>query len=226
MRDLDYGFGLELKTNMKSFRAVAKHESFVDEFKIDLFCHVKDWINGRWENYGFYQPLTISSHLIENNFISNATFEIKTNFRRSTNYSDEEIDNAGIKYEYILVAPILLLVALASGLVYWNNKLKQKSFKLKENIKTENVSEINATYNVTSSNVELLKDSSLQNMDPVLPEWLQNRKEMIYDSSCIEMGKRLDAGNFGVVFQGKIRLGNAVYVSILLKIIKFRSKDI
>ena len=216
IRELDYGSGLELEIEMKSLSSIAKQNIVLDKFQIDLFCHVKDRIRGRWENYGFYQPLTIPSHQSENYSNSNATFDTETNFRPTTNESNVDINNAGIKYEYILVAPILLLVALASALIFWNNKLKQKSFKLKEHIKMDDISELNATHNLTLlSNVELLKGSSLQNMDLVLPEWLQNRKEMIYDSSCIEMGEKLGDGNFGAVFQGKIRLGNAVYVLIL-----------
>ena len=219
--ELDNGSGLELEINSKSLSSIAKQKTFIDKLQIDLFCHVKEFIRGRWEHFGFHQPLTIPFHQSENNSHSNEPYEIKTKFRPTANDSNEEIYNAGIKYEYILVAPILLLVALASGLIFWNNKLKKKSFKLKEHIKMDNISDINATPNLTSSsNAELLKGLSLQNMDLVLPEWLQNRKEMIYDSSCIEMGKRLGDGNFGVVFQGKIRLGNAVYVIMICKTYK------
>ena len=43
-----------------------------------------------------------------------------------------------------------------------------------------------------------------------IPNWLYDRKNIIYDVSCIQKGKRLGHGNFGVVFEGKIHLGNAV----------------
>ena len=46
--------------------------------------------------------------------------------------------------------------------------------------------------------------------DAFLPYWLREKNEMIYDTSCIEKGRRLGHGNFGTVFEGKIRLGNAV----------------
>jgi hypothetical protein len=46
--------------------------------------------------------------------------------------------------------------------------------------------------------------------DPLVPKWLCERNEMIYDTSCIEKGRQLGHGNFGTVFEGKIQLGNAV----------------
>ena len=46
--------------------------------------------------------------------------------------------------------------------------------------------------------------------DPFLPNWLKQKNEMIYDTSCIERGRRLGQGNFGTVFEGKIRLGTAM----------------
>ena len=48
-----------------------------------------------------------------------------------------------------------------------------------------------------------------------LPNWLLERNEMIYDTSCIEKGQELGHGNFGTVFEGRIRLGNAVYIFYL-----------
>ena len=43
-----------------------------------------------------------------------------------------------------------------------------------------------------------------------LPDWLKTRLDLIYDSSCIEKGKALGHGNFGSVFEGRIRFGNAM----------------
>ena len=48
-----------------------------------------------------------------------------------------------------------------------------------------------------------------------LPNWLIERNEMIYDTTCIEKGQELGHGNFGTVFEGRIRLGNAVYIFYL-----------
>ena len=48
-----------------------------------------------------------------------------------------------------------------------------------------------------------------------LPNWLLERNEMIYDTTCIEKGQELGHGNFGTVFEGRIRLGNAVYIFYL-----------
>ena len=58
-------------------------------------------------------------------------------------------------------------------------------------------------------------DSTCANEDdgnPILPNWLLGRNEMIYDTRCIEKGQQIGHGNFGTVFEGKIRLGNAVYI--------------
>ena len=43
-----------------------------------------------------------------------------------------------------------------------------------------------------------------------LPDWLRNRKEMIFSKNSIENGKLLGKGQFGNVYKGKFRHGNAV----------------
>ena len=44
----------------------------------------------------------------------------------------------------------------------------------------------------------------------------KEKKEMIFLQSSIEKGQMIGRGQFGVVFKGKISLGNAVYVFIFL----------
>ena len=39
---------------------------------------------------------------------------------------------------------------------------------------------------------------------------------MFYSPLLLDKGKKLGAGNFGAVFEGKLRLGNAVYVNFIL----------
>jgi hypothetical protein len=44
----------------------------------------------------------------------------------------------------------------------------------------------------------------------VLPEWLEERKEMIFPKDSITKGQQLGKGQFGSVFKGKLVQGNAV----------------
>ena len=44
----------------------------------------------------------------------------------------------------------------------------------------------------------------------VLPDWLNNRKEMIFSKNSIINGKPLGKGQFGNVYKGKFCQGNAV----------------
>ena len=43
-----------------------------------------------------------------------------------------------------------------------------------------------------------------------LPEWLQDRTEMIFSKASIVKGKLLGKGQFGNVYKGKLHQGNAV----------------
>ena len=54
------------------------------------------------------------------------------------------------------------------------------------------------------------------NDDSVTPKWLSAKPEMFYSPLLLDKGKKLGAGNFGAVFEGKLRLGNAVYVYFML----------
>ena len=46
----------------------------------------------------------------------------------------------------------------------------------------------------------------------ILPDWLKEKKDMIFSQDSIEKGIKLGSGYFGAVFKGKIIQGNAVYV--------------
>ena len=54
----------------------------------------------------------------------------------------------------------------------------------------------------------------------LLPNWLRERNEIIFDNSCIEIGQILGIGNFGTASEGKIKLGNAVYFSIVVTLLQ------
>ena len=47
---------------------------------------------------------------------------------------------------------------------------------------------------------------------PMVPDWVKNRKEMVYPQKCIKKGRQLGSGQFGAVFIGKLIQGTAVYV--------------
>ena len=46
----------------------------------------------------------------------------------------------------------------------------------------------------------------------VIPNWLQNRKEMIFSESAVLKGQQLGKGQFGNVMKGVLLQGNAKYV--------------
>ena len=44
----------------------------------------------------------------------------------------------------------------------------------------------------------------------ILPQWLLKRKEMIFSHMYIEQQEKLGSGQFGTVFKGRLKQGNAV----------------
>ena len=57
------------------------------------------------------------------------------------------------------------------------------------------------------------KDGFVQGKNEVcLPDWLQNRKEMIFPDTAVIKGQQIGKGDFGVVLKGSLVQGNAVYV--------------
>ena len=44
----------------------------------------------------------------------------------------------------------------------------------------------------------------------ILPQWLLKRKEMIFSHMYIEQQEKLGSGQFGTVYKGRLRQGNAV----------------
>ena len=51
---------------------------------------------------------------------------------------------------------------------------------------------------------------------PLLPDWLKLQTEMIFPHRCIEKHQMIGRGQYGVVFKGKITVGNSVYVFTFL----------
>ena len=50
--------------------------------------------------------------------------------------------------------------------------------------------------------------------DSLLPDWLRERKEMIFPENTVVKGEQLGKGQFGVVLKGALVQGKAVYVKI------------
>ena len=48
--------------------------------------------------------------------------------------------------------------------------------------------------------------------EPILPDWLKERKEMLFHSSCITKSEILGSGQYGFVYKGRLVQGKAVYV--------------
>ena len=44
----------------------------------------------------------------------------------------------------------------------------------------------------------------------LLPQWLLDKKEMIYSKDCVEKHEKLGSGQYGLVFRGRLKQGNAV----------------
>ena len=55
------------------------------------------------------------------------------------------------------------------------------------------------------------KDLFLFEEDWMLPDWLQEKKEMVFPQHTIVKGECLGRGQFGTVFKGKLVQGNSEY---------------
>ena len=129
----------------------------------------------------------------------------------------------------VVIAVLVLLGASISWFMYCRVRRKnasrlalQNSIKIKlSNMKwskNQEYTSISSNENDGHENAENDDSSIMTNEKGVhkkeenieLPDWLKTRSDLIYDSSCVEKGKELGHGNFGSVFEGKIRFGNAM----------------
>ena len=191
----------------------------IHEIKVDLYCQVYDKAIKYY--FGFHQPVRIqlpefqdltiyptTTVYHEHQATSNTLILSTSNIVTTSN-----IDNAGMNGSYIVVVSLAILVVVALSLIYWNKKKLKAKKKLMGELEMSFIDGKQSVNNIYStSNTVSFSGPCSTDTDFDFPDWLQNRKEMIYATSCIEKGKRLGDGNFGVVFEGKIRLGNAVYV--------------
>lgn len=157
------------------------------DIRVDIICEIRS-SNSRRPKYGFVQPVLLP---------------YSSDYHFTT-----EVQSA--KAGGIIIAVVVFLVLTSSIVFYYRKKAKKKQMLLLEAVTTKSTLtpsqmkwEENPNYSESDSSDEV-------DGDPLLPKWLLDRNEMIYDTACIEKGRRLGGGNFGDVFEGKIRLGNAV----------------
>ena len=108
-----------------------------------------------------------------------------------------------------LVVPVTIVVT-ALLLLIWMS-LKYLPF-MKSNIKPTNEE------NGIETKVDLAEAE-----DSLLPDWLRERKEMIFPENTVVKGEQLGKGQFGVVLKGALVQGKAVYVKIETETIFFMS---
>jgi hypothetical protein len=202
------------------FTEVQGGRNRMNTLRIDLICTIYDY--RRRFYYGFHQPVIVQQLDLETLPTTNPT-------TASTVTSDQEIiflttsyttisittNSAGASNPLVIVLGFVFLALVISCVVYWKKKKiktnKENVFKVADNY--SNVEwvanpEYSPSVSVTSESPSRAEDAY------VLPEWLRNKNEMIYDPSCIEKGRQLGHGHFGAVFEGKIHLRNAVYVYV------------
>lgn len=187
-----------------------KTENFDDSnrpknLKVDLFCIVRH----RGNSYVFNQPVMVYYNISDSspsNFLapslSTPSFgreaaDLTISPNLSVAKKSTMLPGTGNAPILVSIAAILFSLAVIVCLLYhFKHISKKRQRKTSSKMKLEN----------NRNNLESLKEVD----GPVLPKWLIEKKEMIYDPRCIEKGKNSWHGYFGSVFEAKIRLGNAV----------------
>ena len=112
----------------------------------------------------------------------------------------------------ILVGSLITIFLIAALLWYCYNKRKTQGRSLTSFGKKIECSKVTWENNSDYECDDGLIKNEKNDQEPVLPDWLKERKEMIFSSDCVEKGKKLGSGQFGAVFKGKFIQGLAVYV--------------
>ena len=117
-----------------------------------------------------------------------------------------------------LILPVLLVTTVLSIFVF----ISIKHYRESSNIRTrEFIWEDNKLYKEVDENV---KEDCYG--DWMLPDWLQQKKKMIFPKKSIVKGECVGRGQFGCVFKGKLVQGNAVYVQYINLQVYFPYKSI
>ena len=181
---------------------------FSKDIRVDLMCIIENQAIS--DQYLFIQPVILPHKWAYTSTSEHFTPPHKRTTQREAKSRNEARSNTVL----LAIVGVLLLVTATTSFVFYYRKKKESKEKreMREILSTQSSNikmELNPVYSPSISSI---------GEDDDLPEWLHDRKEMIYDASCIEKGLKLGHGNFGTVFEGKIHLGNAVYVIVIFKI--------
>ena len=125
--------------------------------------------------------------------------------------------------EYVIVIvllPVLVIVSLLVMLMMYRKRLKTRvtpsifstngMTNLSDNEQSTAI-DIRPNIGMDSQmcNAEHVVASTVETTS-ILPEWLLNKKDMIYSDMYIEQQEKLGSGQFGTVFKGRLKQGNAV----------------
>ena len=98
-----------------------------------------------------------------------------------------------------MIVPIIIGVTafliFSCMFVKWINSLRNKRGKIEENKNDRN-------------------EGFVKKEEFVLPDWLMNRREMIFPETSVIKGQQLGRGQFGIVQKGELVQGYAKYVKI------------
>ena len=157
------------------------------EIKVNLACNVIYAYKFR-RNFLFIQPLHLRFNSVYNPPLST-----------------EAPINGASSSTAITVVVVMVFLGLTTAVVFHHKRHTAKSpMKILSTSSRPNMEWANNPNYSQSSSLEEPLD------DPLLPGWLSENNEMIFDITCITKGRKLGHGNFGAVFEGKIQLGNAV----------------
>ena len=198
----------------------AKNETLETKVRLNLVCTIYDVYNFNGRAYGFTQPITLNipAQYLYQQSIDNASTIISTVQRKrtlineisTTSSKNTELD---ISISMIFLIVIIILFGVSISLfIYCRIKRRNavRRLMLDENTETKLLN-IKCVDHQECNSCNTKENDRYDNVEnEQLPDWLKKRPEMIYDTSCIEKGKELGHGNFGAVFEGRIRFGNAM----------------
>jgi hypothetical protein len=169
---------------------------------LELYCYILHTVNGEEYSYRYIQPIDIQNGWSYINQIANHSSGYQRLTTLFSSASASTLTIPGDKSSMPLVA--LLVVGLLIGIpllmfYYHRNKRRHIIYNSTSDITLEEKDE----FSESLVNREMIYQSQY-------PEWLNCKKDMIYEISAVKKGKILGKGNFGMVFEGRIRIGNAV----------------
>ena len=99
---------------------------------------------------------------------------------------------------------ILVFIIILASTLYYINKIAQPVAQSLSNNPLQSIAwKENELYESKQSLAKSEVPSSW-------PEWLKDKREMVFLKKCIVKGKLLGKGQFGNVYKGKLHQGNAV----------------